>query len=96
MQIIGKDRYAFDMGSRSHFWRYVQSVTQKGDSLQVSVVLGAHSIFYYLAASFIENEYSIGRLAQVIEKHVRFSSATTLIIMTLGKDIILGSHLNIY
>jgi len=59
MQIIGKDRYAFDMGSRSHFWRYVQSATQKGDSLQVSVVVGAHPVFYMLAASFIENEYPI-------------------------------------
>src|ERR1044071_9621059 len=25
IQIIGRDRYAFVMGSRSHFWRYVQS-----------------------------------------------------------------------
>jgi UbiD family decarboxylase len=47
------------MGSRSHFWRYVQSATQKGNSLQVSVVVGAHPVFYLLAASFIENEYSI-------------------------------------
>jgi UbiD family decarboxylase len=59
IQIIDKDRYAFDMGSRSHFWRYVQSATQKGESLQVSVVVGAHPVFYLLAASFIENEYSI-------------------------------------
>jgi 2,5-furandicarboxylate decarboxylase 1 len=59
IQIIDKDRYAFDMGSRSHFWRYVQSATQKGDSLQVSVVVGAHPVYYMLAASFIENEYSI-------------------------------------
>jgi UbiD family decarboxylase len=65
MQIIGRDRYAFDMGSRSHFWRYVQSATQKGDSLQVSVVVGAHPVFYMLAASFIENEYSIA--AKLIE-----------------------------
>jgi 2,5-furandicarboxylate decarboxylase 1 len=47
------------MGSRSHFWRYVQSATQKEDSLQVSVIVGAHPVFYLLAASFIENEYSI-------------------------------------
>lgn len=59
IQIIDKDRYAFDMGSRGHFWRYVQSATQKGDSLQVSVVVGAHPVFYLLAASSIENEYSI-------------------------------------
>jgi 2,5-furandicarboxylate decarboxylase 1 len=65
IQIIDKDRYAFDMGSRSHFWRYVQSATQKGDSLQVSVVVGAHPVYYLLAASFIENEYSIA--AKLIE-----------------------------
>jgi len=59
IQIIDKVRYAFDMGSRGHFWRYVQSATQKGDSLQVSVVVGAHPVFYLLAASSIENEYSI-------------------------------------
>ena len=59
IQIIEKNRYAFDMGSRSHFWRYVQSATQNGDSLQVSVVVGAHPVFYLLAASVIENEYSI-------------------------------------
>ncbi len=59
IQIIDKDRYAFDMGSRGHFWRYVQSANQKGDSLQVSVIVGAHPLFYLLAASFIENEYSI-------------------------------------
>jgi UbiD family decarboxylase len=59
MQLIGKDRYAFDMGSRSHFWRYVQSAKQAGKSLPISVVVGAHPLFYLLAASFIENEYSI-------------------------------------
>ena len=59
MQIIGKNRYAFDMGSRSHFWRYVQTAEQRGESLPVSVVVGAHPLFYMLAASFIENEYSI-------------------------------------
>jgi len=59
MQIIAKDRYAFDMGSRSHFWRYVQSAKQAGKSLPISVVVGAHPLFYLLAASFIEHEYSI-------------------------------------
>ena len=59
IQIIDKDTYAFDMGSRGHFWRYVQSAAQKRDRLQVSVIVGAHPVFYLLAASFIENEYSI-------------------------------------
>jgi 2,5-furandicarboxylate decarboxylase 1 len=59
IQIIDKDRYAFDMGSRSHFWRYVQSAKKAGHSLPISVVVGAHPLFYLLAASFIEHEYSI-------------------------------------
>jgi 4-hydroxy-3-polyprenylbenzoate decarboxylase len=59
IQIIGANIYAFDMGSRSHFSRYVQSATAKGDSLPVSVVVGAHPLFYLLAAAFIENEYFI-------------------------------------
>ena len=63
IQIIDKDRYAFDMGSRSHFWRYVQCAKQAGKSLPISVVLGAHPVFYLLAASFIENEYSIAAKA---------------------------------
>jgi 2,5-furandicarboxylate decarboxylase 1 len=65
MQIVGKHRYAFDMGSRSHFWRYVQSAKQAGKSLPISVVVGAHPLFYLLAASFIEDEYSIA--AKVID-----------------------------
>ena len=73
IQIIGRDRYAFDMGSRSHFWRYVQSATQQGDSLQVSVIVGAHPVFYLLAASFIENEYAIA--AKLI--HATFTNGIT-------------------
>ena len=59
IQIIDKDRYAFDMGSRSHFWRYVQCAKQAGKSLPISVVVGAHPLFYMLGASFIADEYSI-------------------------------------
>ena len=58
MQIIDDKRYAFDMGSRGHFWRYVQSAKEQGKNLPVSVVIGVHPVYYMLAASFIENEYS--------------------------------------
>jgi 3-polyprenyl-4-hydroxybenzoate decarboxylase len=37
----------------------VQSAKQAGKSLPISVVVGAHPLFYLLAASFIEHEYSI-------------------------------------
>src|SRR5262245_16467653 len=65
MQIIGKDRYAFDMGSRSHSCRYLQSAKQASKTLLSSVVVGAHPLFYLLAASFIENEYSLA--AKIID-----------------------------
>ncbi|MCL5069165.1 MAG: UbiD family decarboxylase, partial [Thaumarchaeota archaeon] len=57
IQVIDKTRYAFDMGSRSHFWRYVQIATETESRLPISVIVGAHPIYYMLAAAFIENEY---------------------------------------
>lgn len=58
MQIMDCKRYAFDMGSRGHFWKYVQTAKEQGKNLPVSVVIGIHPIYYMLAASFIENEYA--------------------------------------
>ena len=65
IQIIDSKRYAFDMGSRGHFWKYVQTAKEAGENLPVSVVIGAHPLYYMLAASFIENEYS--KAARVIK-----------------------------
>ncbi len=59
IQIIDKNRYAFDMGSRGHFWHYVQTARETGmKRLPVSILVGAHPLYYMLAASFVENEYS--------------------------------------
>ena len=43
----------------------MQSAKQAGNSLPISVVIGAHPLFYLLAASFIEDEYSIA--AKIID-----------------------------
>ena len=89
IQIIDKDRYAFDMGSRSHFWRYVQSAAQRAESMQVSVVIGAHPIFYLLAASFIEKEYSIA--ANLI--HAIFTNGVTNCIpVPSGAEIVIEAE----
>ncbi|MFI5421540.1 MAG: UbiD family decarboxylase domain-containing protein, partial [Nitrososphaerales archaeon] len=58
MQIIGKRKYAFDVGSRGHFSTYVQKAKKLGVALPISVIIGAHPLYYMLAASFVENEYS--------------------------------------
>lgn len=57
IQIIGKDRYAFDMGSHGHLWNYVHTASKSGISLPLTVMIGAHPVFYMLAASFMENEF---------------------------------------
>ena len=57
-QIISPNRYAFDMGSRGHFSRYVELAKSRNERLPVSIIIGAHPIFYLLAASFTENEFS--------------------------------------
>lgn len=58
IQLVSRDRYAFDMGSHGHLWSYVHNAEKKGVNLPVTVLIGAHPIFYMLAASFMENEYS--------------------------------------
>jgi 2,5-furandicarboxylate decarboxylase 1 len=57
IQLIGETKYAFDAGSHGHMWKYLQKCRKKGERMQVTVVIGAHPLFYMLAASFIENEY---------------------------------------
>ncbi len=64
IQIIGKDRYAFDMGSHGHLWKYVDTAKKVGKNLPLTVLIGAHPLFYMLAASFIENEYAHAAYAQ--------------------------------
>lgn len=57
IQVIGKSRYAFDTGSHGHMWKYLERCRKSGKPMEVTVVIGAHPLFYMLAASFIENEY---------------------------------------
>ncbi len=58
IQIVDKARYSFDMGSRGHLWRYFQIAKEQGKTLPITVIIGAHPLYYMLAASFIENEYA--------------------------------------
>jgi UbiD family decarboxylase len=58
MQLISKNEYAFDLGSKGHFERYVEFSKRRGKTLPVSIIIGAHPLYYMLAAAFIENEYS--------------------------------------
>ncbi|WP_449462462.1 UbiD family decarboxylase [Tardisphaera miroshnichenkoae] len=57
IQIIGKDRYAFDCGSKGHLFTYVQKALKKGIPMPITVIIGVHPLLYLLAASFTESEY---------------------------------------
>ena len=66
MQIIGRNRYAFDMGSEGHFSTYVERARKLGARLPISVIIGAHPLYYMLAAAFVENEYA--KAAKILEE----------------------------
>jgi 4-hydroxy-3-polyprenylbenzoate decarboxylase len=59
IQLISKNTYAFDLGSHGHMWRYIQTASKLKKPLEITVLIGAHPIFYLLAAAFLENEYSV-------------------------------------
>jgi 2,5-furandicarboxylate decarboxylase 1 len=58
MQLISRNEYAFDLGSKGHFESYVEHCKQSGKTLPVSIIIGAHPLYYMLAAASIENEYA--------------------------------------
>jgi 4-hydroxy-3-polyprenylbenzoate decarboxylase len=58
MQILGPRLVAISMHSRGHLWSYYQQYRKQGKNLPVSVIIGAHPIYYLLAAARVEEEYS--------------------------------------
>ena len=58
IQLIGKNEIALSMHSRGHLWTYFQKSLMLKKDLPISVIIGAHPIYYLLAASRIQNEYS--------------------------------------
>lgn len=58
IQPFGKDRYAFDAGSHGNMWGYLDYCKRTGSKLEISIIIGAHPVFYLLGAAFTRNEYS--------------------------------------
>lgn len=57
IQLISRNRYAFDAGSHGHLWNHLYKAAEKDEEAELTVLIGTHPIFYLLAASFIDNEY---------------------------------------
>lgn len=58
MQLVSKNEIALSMHSRGHLWTYYLKAKKLEKDLPFSVIIGAHPLYYLLAASRIENEYS--------------------------------------
>ncbi|HEX9915205.1 MAG TPA: UbiD family decarboxylase domain-containing protein, partial [Candidatus Bathyarchaeia archaeon] len=58
MQLQGKDRFGVSLHSRGHIWQYYERAKEKGEPLEVAVVLGAHPALLLAAAAKITGEYA--------------------------------------
>lgn len=58
IQPFGRNRFAFDAGSHGHLWKYLSISKERRERLKMTVLIGPNPIFYLLAASFIDNEFS--------------------------------------
>ena len=66
IQPFARDRYAFDSGSHGNMWGYLDYCRKKGIKLEISIIIGAHPVFYILGAAFTRNEYSkAGKIIKV-------------------------------
>ena len=57
IQILDRNRFAFDSGSKGHTWSYIMRSMETGEPMDFTVVIGTHPVFYLLGAAFIEDEY---------------------------------------
>ena len=68
IQVVSKNEVALSMHSRGHLWTYYLKAKNMKKDLPISVIIGAHPIYYLLAASRIENEYS--KINGIIEDYL--------------------------
>jgi len=57
IQVIGKNRIALSMHSRGHLWSYYLKFREIKRDMPISIVIGAHPIYYLMAAARIDEEY---------------------------------------
>ncbi|MEM0145878.1 MAG: UbiD family decarboxylase [Conexivisphaerales archaeon] len=57
IQLIDKTTIAMSMHSRGHLWSYYLHAREKKQDLPISIVIGAHPIYYLMAAARIDEEY---------------------------------------
>jgi UbiD family decarboxylase len=58
MQLQGRDRFGVSLHSRGHAWQYYERAKEKGEPLEVAVVLGAHPALLLASAAKITGEYA--------------------------------------
>ncbi|MGC9208276.1 MAG: UbiD family decarboxylase domain-containing protein [Nitrososphaeria archaeon] len=68
IQVISRNEVALSLHSRGHLWSYFEMSKERKTDLPISVIIGAHPIYYLLAAARIENEYL--RVGGVVNDHL--------------------------
>ncbi|MEM0158672.1 MAG: UbiD family decarboxylase [Thermoplasmataceae archaeon] len=61
IQVLGRNRFAFDTGSRGHTWKFLRQAAENGEELPITFIIGTSPILYILAASFTTGEYDKAR-----------------------------------
>jgi len=61
IQPLGRNGFAFDVGSRGHTFSYVQQAMRKNFRMPITIVIGTSAVLYLLAASFTTCEYARSR-----------------------------------
>lgn len=63
VQLLGKDTIALNAGSRGHFWSYLQRNKEMHLKTNVSIIIGADPLLYFIAANRTDDEYSKAAVA---------------------------------
>jgi UbiD family decarboxylase len=57
IQLVKRSLLALSLHSRGHLWSYYEKSRRKRANLPVTVIIGAHPVYYVLGAARIEGEY---------------------------------------
>jgi 2,5-furandicarboxylate decarboxylase 1 len=57
IQLVEKNLLALSLHSRGHLWNYYEKSKKSGVNLPITVIIGAHPVYYVLGAARIEDEY---------------------------------------
>ncbi len=68
IQLVDKNIIALSMHSRGHLWSYYLHAKEMKHDLPISIIIGAHPLYYLMAAARIDEEYR--KIQGLIDDHL--------------------------